>query len=170
MMINHMPFDKSESRVRNQPIRVLLVEDNDVMLRYLELSLQDVPTIEIVGRAVTAREALDKTAAVKPDLIVMDIGLPDINGIDATRLLKNRHAVKVLILTGSDDEQTLSEALIAGVDGYCLKPMLDSNELQRAIESVANGAGWLDKGIARKVLDMLKDNQGGNSSTERGFS
>lgn len=144
----------------------MLVEDNDVLLRYLEISLREQQGIEVIGSATTAHAALEMTAELKPDLVLMDIGLPDINGLDTTRLMKNRFAVKVLILTGSDDEKTLTDAFASGADGYCLKqPILDTNELKGAIESVASGAGWLDKGIARKVLDMLRDQQSNGGSS-----
>ena len=135
-----------------EQISLLIVEDHQIIRTAIERYLKQLPSLQMMGVATDGSAAVEMALRLKPNVILMDIGLPLLDGIEATRKIKAAlPAVRVLILTAFDDDDTVFAALAAGADGYCLKttPLA---ELVRAIHSVANGAAWLDRGIAKKVL------------------
>jgi DNA-binding NarL/FixJ family response regulator len=140
------------------PIRLLIVEDHQMTLMGLELLLQKEEGLDIVGKASDGLAAVRLADQTRPDLILMDIGLPEMDGIEATQKIKQQHpGTKVLMLTSKDNERDVFAALAAGADAYCMKGISPAT-LTSAIYSVAEGAGWLDPAIARLVLGRFQKN------------
>lgn len=114
--------------------------------------LEQAPDIKIVGEASDGKEGVVAVSELKPNVVLMDIGLPAIDGIEATgQIKKNAPNVRVIMLTSHDNDRDVFAALSAGADGYCLKET-PTSQLVLAIRAVADGAAWLDPGIASKVL------------------
>lgn len=133
-------------------LRVVLAEDDEPTRFWLKLTLQQSQLFEVVGQAGDGRTAVDLTAQNKPDLVLMDIGMPIMDGVEAARLVKESLPdTKVIMFTSHDTDDSVFAALSAGADGYCLKT-LTAEQLLKAVSSVMDGAAWLDPGIARKVL------------------
>lgn len=149
-------FEVSESPPKNA-ISVLVVEDQEVLRLGLKLTLQYMRNLEVVGEANDGPTAVQMAIELKPQVVLMDIGLPGFDGIEATRRIKEQVESRVMILTSHEEDKSIFSALEAGADGYCLKD-ISSNKLLTAIESVAGGAAWLDDDIARRVLHSAKLN------------
>ena len=133
-------------------LRVVLAEDDEPTRFWLKLTLQQSQLFEVVGQAGDGRTAVDLTAQNKPDLVLMDIGMPIMDGVEAAKLVKESlPETKVIMFTSHDTDDSVFAALSAGADGYCLKT-LTAEQLLKAVSSVMDGAAWLDPGIARKVL------------------
>jgi DNA-binding NarL/FixJ family response regulator len=145
------------------PIRLLLVEDHQMTLVGLRMLLEREANLSVLGEAVTGTEALLQVEQHQPDVVLMDIGLPEMDGIEATQTLKKTHpATKVIMLTSKDNPQDVFAALAAGADAYCMKG-IQPERLVEAIKAVAEGTAWLDPSIARLVLGRF---QGGNTINE----
>lgn len=137
-------------------LRLLLVEDHQMTLMGLELMLQKEEGFAVVGKASDGMQAVTLAQQLTPDVVLMDIGLPEMDGVEATRRIKQDHpSVRVLMLTSKDNERDVYAALAAGADGYCMKGA-SSDTLSAAIRSVGEGAAWLDPAIARLVLGRLQ--------------
>lgn len=147
-------FEVEETRASDL-ITVLVVEDQEVLRLGLNLTLQYMRNIQIVGVAVDGPSAVQKAVELKPQVVLMDIGLPGFDGIEATRRIKEQLNTRVMILTSHEEDKSIFAALAAGADGYCLKD-ISSAKLNTAINSVASGAAWLDDDIARRVLHSAK--------------
>lgn len=133
-------------------IRILLVDDHAVVRSGLRMLLGAEPELEIVGEAGTVKEALAQVEALQPDLVLMDIGLPDGTGIDATRAIKQRWpAVAVLALTIYEDEEYFFPMLQAGASGYVPKRAAP-DELLTAVHSAATGEVYLYPSLARLLV------------------
>lgn len=133
-------------------IKVLVVEDHEITRVGLRLTLEQSTEIEIVGEASDGHEALDAAKQLHPAVVLMDIGLPTVDGIEATAQIKKTFpSMRVIMLTSHDNDRDIFAALGAGADGYCLKET-STTQLVLAIKTVADGAAWLDPGIATKVL------------------
>lgn len=129
-----------------------MVEDHEITRVGLRLMLEQAADIVIVGEAADGKQGVVAVAELKPNVVLMDIGLPAIDGIEATgRIKKNTPGVRVIMLTSHDNDRDVFAALSAGADGYCLKET-PTQQLVLAIRAVADGAAWLDPGIASKVL------------------
>src|SRR4030088_1299649 len=101
------------------PFRILVADDHEVVRRGLCALLRNQPEWEVCGEAKDGRDAVEKVLALKPEVVILDIGMPNLNGLQATRqILKANPQVKVLILTLHDSDQVLQEVLIAGVRGF----------------------------------------------------
>lgn len=138
-----------------RPIRVLLVDDDELMRAGLAAVLSTAPTIEVVGHASTGRFALDRVHALQPDLVLMDVRMPDLDGIAATRqLLAVAPQVKVIILTTFEQDEYIFGAIDAGASGFLLK-RTRPEELLSGIEAVAAGDSLLSPSVTRVVLDHL---------------
>ncbi|PLY07715.1 MAG: DNA-binding response regulator [Desulfuromonas sp.] len=136
-------------------IRVLFVEDHEVFHECMQHLLGQQPGMAMVGAARDGREALDKVAMLKPHVVVMDITMPRLNGIDATRLLRKSHpAVRVIALSNHATRQVVDGMLQAGAKGYVLKNEA-FKELVLAIERVAAGESYLSPGL--KGLEVAED-------------
>lgn len=139
------------------PIRVLIVEDQELVRVGLKTVLAKTEGLEVAGTASDGRDAVEQARSIVPDVIVMDIGLPFLNGIEASKQIKEaRPETKIVMLTSHDDEEHVFAALGAGVEGYCLKES-SGGLLTSAILSVSEGAAWLDPGIARMVLESTRE-------------
>jgi two-component system response regulator NreC len=143
-------------------IRVLLADDHAILRTGLRLMLNNLPDVEVVGEATQGREALEKALELKPDLVLMDVTMPEMNGLEATAELKRKlPKVKVLFLTMHEDEELLFRTVQVGGSGYVLKKSADT-ELISAIEEVMRGDTFLRPTMAQKVMqDYLERVQEG---------
>ena len=136
-------------------IRVLLADDH-VLVRQSLKSLLEREGFQVVGEASDGQEALRKVESLRPDIAVMDISMPILNGVDAAReLSRSFPKTKAVLLTQHDENQYISEALEAGVKGYVLKSQAAS-ELVQAIEQVSRGQVYLSPGVARVVAEAFR--------------
>lgn len=132
-------------------ISVLICEDQEITRLGLKLTLERVPGLTVVGEAADGYDSVRKTLENNPDVVLMDIGLPGIDGIEASRRIKARGTSRIIMFTSHEAENDVFAALSAGADGYCLKDT-PADELTRAIETVSQGQTWLDPAIAQKML------------------
>ncbi len=133
--------------METKTLNVLLVEDQKLMRIGLKSLLEEHSSIETVYEATTAKEAIEKYKLLKPDVILMDIGLPDINGIEATkRLIEYSQDCKVIILTSHLSEEEVFASLHAGARAYVMKDV-NTDVLEMIIKTVNDGAMWLDPQI-----------------------
>ena len=145
---NHIPGtieaeDTIPERADSGPIRVLLADDHTILRAGLKMMLSVQPDIEIVGEASDGRQAIAEAQHVQPDVILMDITMPELNGIEATRQVKKLlPETRVLVLTMHENEEYLFQVLRAGASGYILKEAADT-ELISAIRSVYVGRFYL---------------------------
>jgi DNA-binding NarL/FixJ family response regulator len=134
------------------PSRVLMVDDHPVVLAGLRALVEADPDFEVVGKARDGRTALRLAKQLLPDVVVLDISMPEMNGIEvATALLAERPQCRVLVLTVHEDRAYLRQLVEAGVSGYLLKRSA-SDELIRALHAVVSGGMYLDPAIAGKVV------------------
>jgi two-component system, NarL family, response regulator LiaR len=136
-------------------IRVLLADDHILLRQGTAELLQHEPDIEIAGEASNGEEALRLAKALKPDVIIMDIRMPALSGLEATRRIRSEYPkIQILILTAYEDEQYIFSLLQAGASGYLLKTA-PIGDLVRAIREVCQGESPLAPSIARKVVARL---------------
>ena len=134
---------------------VLIVDDHKILREGLRSLLEDAQDIKVVGEAASGDEAVTRAAALKPDVVIMDVGMPDINGIDATqRIRAEMPAVKVIALSMHSDRRFVTGMLSAGASGYLMKDAA-FEELAVAIRAVQQGEVYLGTGIAGVVVDQL---------------
>jgi len=132
--------------------RVLLAEDHTIVRKGLCALLDAEPGIEVIGEAQDGREALLKAEQLHPDIVLMDISMPGLNGLEATRQIKKRFPeVKVLILTVHSDEEYIRQILQAGASGYLVKQAAPQ-ELISAIEAIQSGESYLSPSVSKKVV------------------
>lgn len=137
-------------------IKVLLVEDHQMVRMGLEIILEKATNIKLIAQADNGRDGVDLALKLKPDVILMDIGLPQLDGIESTRLIKESFQdCKILIFTSRDSEDDVFDALQAGADGYIMKGA-NPDQVINAINCVYDGAAWLDPGIAKLVLSSIQ--------------
>jgi NarL family two-component system response regulator LiaR len=137
------------------PIRLLIVDDHAIIRAGLQALLQVVPDIEVVGEATNGREAVDLAEKLMPDVILMDLVLPEMDGIQAIRkILSKQTQARILVLTTFSGEDMVFPAIKAGAMGYQLKDS-SPQELVEAIREVNRGQASLHPLIARKVLDEV---------------
>ncbi len=138
------------------PLRILIVEDDPMMQLGLEQSLEDYPQLTIVGQASDGYLGVEEALKLRPDVIVMDIGLPRLDGIEATeRIKKELPDVRIVMLTSHTSETEVIAALSSGADAYCIKGT-NVDRLIAAIAAAQEGATYLDPQIARRVIEHLK--------------
>ncbi len=140
-------------------IRVLICDDQNIVSTGLNAILSTVPDIEVVGIADDGAEAVEKVAALNPDLVLMDLKMPVMNGIQATRLIREKHpSVKVLILTTYDDDAWLFDAIHGGASGYLLKDT-PREHLITAIRETIAGKTHIDPAVAGKLFQHINRSQ-----------
>ena len=138
------------------PQRIFIVEDDPVMQLGLEQFFEESSQYQIVGIAADGYLGVETAMKLQPDLVIMDIGLPRLDGIGATQQIKtNLPNVRVVILTSHNDETEMIAALASGADACCIKGT-SLEQLSVAMNAAASGATYLDPQIARKVIDHLK--------------
>jgi DNA-binding NarL/FixJ family response regulator len=136
-------------------ISVVIVEDQEIARVGLKVILEASYGIKVLGVAQDGQEAVATTLELKPNVVLMDIGLPILNGIEATKQIKAESPEqRIIMLTSHDDDRHVFAALSAGADGYCLKEA-PSQQLVMAIKAVSEGVAWLDPGIAGRVLRSI---------------
>ncbi len=136
----------------SDPIRLLLVDDQRLLRDGLRTLFELEPDLEVVGEAGQGREALAAYAELNPDVVLMDVRMPEMDGVEATRRLVDRWPqARVIILTTFDDDEYVIEGLRAGALGYLLKDV-SGQELAEAIREVMRGGALIEPSVARKVL------------------
>ncbi len=141
--------------------KVMIVDSHGIMRDGLHLLINNDGNLEVVGKAVNGRQAVELAAKLKPDVLLMEVRMPVLNGIEATRqILKANRNIKVLALSAHSERQFVMEMLKAGASGYVLKESV-ADELIKAIEMVAAGQRYLSPKVAGIVIDNLV----GSSST-----
>jgi len=134
-------------------IRVILAEDHTIVRKGLRSLLEGEEDIEVIGEAGNGKEAITLVEQKKPDIVVMDIGMPELNGLEATRRIKKKFPqTKVLILTMHTNEEYVFEILQAGASGYIVKKAAPT-ELVSALRAVEQGESFLSPSISKKVID-----------------
>jgi DNA-binding NarL/FixJ family response regulator len=137
-------------------IRVLLVDDQDLVRAGLRGVLREQFGFEIAGECADGTEVLAAVAACEPDIVLMDVRMPLLDGVAATRLLRaERPSIPVLALTTFDDDAALAGMLRAGAAGFVLKE-IRGEELHRAVRIVAEGGAWLDPAVTTRVLAVYR--------------
>lgn len=137
-------------------IRTLLVEDHELERLGLSIMLEQAENIELVGQAENGIKGVELAKSLLPDVIIMDIGLPIIDGIEATKRIKQFNPnSKILIFTSRDNSDDIFEAFQSGADGYVMKDA-SREQICTAIRSVSEGVAWIDPAIAKLVLSNIQ--------------
>jgi len=140
-------------------IRVLIVDDHALFREGVYAILKSVPDIEIIGEAGTGKDALTLVSDLIPDVVLMDIQMPDLNGVEATeQILKNHPNMGIIIVTMLEDDDSLFSAMRAGARGYVLKGA-DKAEMLKSIRAVAGGEALFGSAIATRLLNFFKEKQ-----------
>ncbi len=136
-------------------VRVLIVEDHDMARLGLSVILSKNSNIDIAGMSADGEEGVEKALELEPDVVIMDIGLPTIDGIEATRKIKTANPkIKILMYTSREDEDDIFDSFKAGADGYITKGAT-ADQTVAAVLAVSEGAAWLDPAIAKVVLTNI---------------
>lgn len=147
----------NDSTEMTQIIRILLVEDHLLTRIGLKTVIERMQDLRVIGEAENGEEAVRKVEELKPDIVLMDVGMPIMDGIEAARKIREKHEdVDIVMLTSHDNERDIFASLAAGAGGYCLKDV-EPERLYSAIRSVNAGDVWLDSTIAGKVLRQYNE-------------
>ena len=137
------------------PLRVLIADDHPLFRKGMRTLLTATPDIEVVGEATTGQEVVELASALQPDVILMDLQMPDINGIEATRqILHTSPHIRILVVTLFEDDASVFTALRAGARGYVLKDAKEE-EVIRAIRAVGSGEAIFSPTIATRLMDFF---------------
>jgi two-component system, NarL family, response regulator DevR len=140
----------------DKPLRLLVVDDHEVVRQGLVAMLDRRPNFQVVAEAGTAADSIDLARRYQPDLVIMDVRLPDGSGIEACRDIRAElPQTRVVILTSYPDEEAVFSAIIAGASGYLLK-QVRARDLVAALEAVGRGESLLDPAVTEKVLDRVR--------------
>lgn len=144
------------SATPHRRLRLVIVDDQPVIRRGLALILGAAPDIDVVGQAADGREAIERTEALAPDVVIMDLQMPNVSGVEATREITARHpAVRVVVLTTYDDDELVFDAIRAGANAYLLKDAHE-DEVLETVRAVHRGESRLSPSVARKVMDLFR--------------
>ncbi|SCF26045.1 DNA-binding response regulator, NarL/FixJ family, contains REC and HTH domains [Micromonospora viridifaciens] len=149
-----------------ETVRVLLVDDHPIFLDGLRTALDGLPAIEVVGTATNGDAAVAEVAARRPDVVLMDLTMPGMSGVEATRRISARGDARVLVLTMHADDDSVYAAIRAGAAGYLLKGA-DRGDVARAVSAVAAGEAVFGTEIAQRVLRFFAE--GPRSASARPF-
>ena len=145
-----------ETGTRRGPMRVMLVDDHEIVRSGLRAIIDQAGDLRVVAEAATAADAVREAVRTRPDVIVMDVRLPDGSGIEATREIRAQHeGIHVLMLTSFADDEALFSSIMAGASGYVLK-QIQGGDVVRAIRSVGRGQSLLDPAATAAVLERLR--------------
>jgi two-component system NarL family response regulator len=134
------------------PLRVLIVDDHELFRRGLDLVLGAEPDLDVVGEAADGGEAIERAAELQPDVVLMDVRMPGLGGIEATRRIRSAQpATRIVMLTSSEDEEDLFASVRAGASGYLLKEV-SIEEVADAVRAVARGQALITPSMASKLL------------------
>lgn len=140
-------------------LNVLIIEDHTLTRFGLRTAFESLNKVKTVIEAEDGETAVDIVKSNKPDIVLMDLGLPGINGIEATKLIKEiDNSIKVVILTSHNNEDEVWASLSAGANAYCMKD-IEPDRLMHVIDSVYDGAAWFDPLIADTILKSLVENK-----------
>ncbi|HLO48733.1 MAG TPA: response regulator transcription factor [Kamptonema sp.] len=140
-------------------LRILLVEDDELFRLGLQTRLQQEQCLQVIAEAEDGETAVELTQEHLPDVVVLDIGLPGIGGIEACKQIKQRHPeIPVLVLTSHSQKPLIERLIAAGAQGYCLKGIA-AETLVLAIRSVAAGASWWDKAATTEIRSAIGNNE-----------
>jgi len=133
------------------PLRILLVEDDELFRLGLYMRLQQEPGIEVVAEATDGETAVELANQYPLDVVLLDVGLPGIGGVEACRLIKEQHSqLPILVLTSHSQKSLIERLIAAGAQGYCLKG-IEAEVLILALRSVAAGASWWDQTVTAEI-------------------
>ncbi|MFH9955895.1 response regulator [Streptomyces roseolus] len=148
--------DSSGGRTEKEPVRVFLLDDHEVVRRGVHDLLDAEPDLMVVGEAGTVEQALVRVPALRPQVAVLDVRLPDGDGVSVCRELRSHMPdLACLMLTSFDDEEALLDAIMAGASGYVLK-QITGTDLVTAVRTVASGQSMLDPGATARVMARLR--------------
>src|SRR5919107_5283463 len=149
-----------------ETLRILVAEDHPLFRKGMISLLESVPEFEVVGEAATGEEAVARAAQLQPDVILMDLQMPEVNGIEATRrILRDNPGVRVLVVTLFEDDDSVFMALRAGARGYVLKDA-DEEEMVLSIRAVGKGEAIFSPTIATRVLAYFAASAQGGASPQ----
>lgn len=141
------------------PIRVLIVEDHELARFGLSMALSEHPSFTVLGEAENGRQGVELARSKQPDVVLMDIGMPVMDGIQATQAIKQTNpGIRIIMLTSISQNEEVLAALSAGADAYCMKD-IRLDRLHQVIEMVMDGSLWLDPAVARVVMQALPRTQ-----------
>ena len=147
----------AEAGVDRGKISVFLLDDHEIVRRGVHDLLEAVPDITVIGEAATAESALARIPALKPDVAVLDVRLPDGNGVTVCREIRSKMPeVACLMLTSYGDDEALFDAIMAGAAGYVLK-QIRGTDLVGAVRTIASGQSLLDPEAASRVMQRMRD-------------
>ena len=151
-------------------VRILIADDHELFRRGLAAELTQVPGWVVAGEASNGRDAVELAAALKPELVVLDLTMPELNGLEAARkIISANPAARVLILTAHESEQLVREVLSAGAQGYVLKS--DAGRiLIAALQALLDGRSFFTSNVARMVLDGYLRSESRDASTPETLS
>jgi DNA-binding NarL/FixJ family response regulator len=151
-------------------VRILIADDHELFRRGLAAELTQVPGWVVAGEASNGRDAVELAAALRPELVVLDLTMPELNGLEAARkIISANPAARVLILTAHESEQLVREVLSAGAQGYVLKS--DAGRiLIAALQSLLDGRSFFTSNVARMVLDGYLRSESRDASTPETLS
>ena len=150
-----------------KPIRIMIADDHTIVRQGLARLLNDQSDLKIVGQAVNGREAVDKSLKLKPDIVIMDIAMPQLNGIEAAkRIRKKLPKAKVLILSMYSHEHYIHELLETGISGYLLKDS-SGRDIIKAIHAAMNDETFLSPSISKVLVDSYRSPRKSSSRAER---
>ncbi len=137
-------------------MKVLIVEDHELARNGLVYALKELSEFEIAGEASNGENAITMIGERRPDVVLMDIGLPVMDGIEVTQRIKEQFPeIKVVMLTSRQEQNEILGALAAGADAYCMKD-ISTDRLIQVIEMVSDGAFWLDPSVAKSVMGIVR--------------
>jgi DNA-binding NarL/FixJ family response regulator len=146
------------------PIRVLLADDHALVRAGMRSLLAAMAAVEVVGEAASGEEALELTGRARPDVVLMDIAMKGMSGLDAAARMREQHpAVRVVILSMHAGEEYVMKAMRAGAVGYLLKDAATS-ELELALRSVMRGESWFSPAVSRQVVEGYMQRVGGEAA------
>lgn len=146
-------------------IRVLLVDDHHIVRKGIRSSLQEHPEISVVGEASNGKIAVEKASELSPDIILMDINMPEMSGSKATKIIQDRFPkIKIIALTVHDNQEYVKEILDSGAQGYLLKNTTPE-QLVLAVKSVAEGGAFFSPSVSRLMLEHYKTEAKGSKKS-----